>query len=142
MMYGKFPVFNLSILMVLAALSLTGCETTDPPYILYEKDRQQFNNQNVSVELGMTTEQVREILTLGEFTRQGTAVANGSVISEWELEAKIWGFKRPLDGTRGGSVDYHWRYYYFLDDELMDISTSRLRYRERAADLVIEWRNR
>ncbi len=117
-----------TVVLVLA-VALIGCGGS--PSKVSKGDLEQVRSSYDSLKVGMTHEQVEQTMRKGNLIRMGSSSMSGAAIEEYKLEAYH-------DDDWNKQRDLFVRFLYFAEGELVDMSSTRIDYREQP-EVVRGW---
>ena len=118
-------------LILAGGLALAGCGSSDKAKVS-EKELASVEAARNTVKIGASKSDTLALFKHGNKTRLGSSNIDGAVIEEWKVEAF---HDNDWRKTRDMSVAF----LYFINDKLVDSSSSRINYRENAA-VVEQWK--
>ena len=121
-----------AILALGAAMCLAtgiGCESDSAK--VSKGDLKSIERSSMEVEVGSTRQEVQSAFKKGNFVRLGETMVGGAKIEEWKLEAYT-------DDDWNRSRDQYIKFYYFMNDTLVDISNQRINFRDPG--VVANWK--
>lgn len=121
-------IIRLAVLS-LALLALTACGGS--PSKVSEGDLKTVRANYDSLQIGMSQKDVQKSLKKGNLIRLGSSAMEGASIEEYKLEAYH-------DDNWNKQRDLFVAFLYFADDTLVDMSNTRIDYRNKP-DVVENW---
>jgi len=116
---------------LIAALVPIACST--PPGQVSASELAELRRTSSDVQPGLAKQQVLARFRAGERTRLGSSLVGSVTIEEWEVHAFT-------DPDKAGAQEFR-TFLYFVDDVLVDVTLSKLSYRD-SREILDEWRSR
>jgi hypothetical protein len=117
------------VLVIVAAAAVAAC-ASDPADVS-GGDLKKIRAGASNVHVGMTKQAALDAYPKGNKVRLSSSSFEGTAVEEWKIEAYA-------DDDWNKSRDLFITFLYFADDKLVDMSDSRLPYRE-SPELVNRW---